>query len=377
MNILQIGAGWFPESPGGLERVYHALCCNLPNEDLYLSGLVVGSPRVQVDTDGQVRAVARAEALLPIRWWRFRRAAQHSITTDGIDIIAAHFALYAFPLLDLLGDRPFVMHFHGPWADESSQNRKSDLTARVKASLERAVYRRADRCIVLSEAFREVLCDDYGVPSERIRIVPGGVDMNRFDIDLSQIEARQHLDWPRNQPIVLTVRRLTRRMGLENLIDATEMISHHIPDFQVHIAGTGPLVDDLKRRIARRGLEKYIRLLGFVPDDLLPVAYRAADVSIVPTVALEGFGLITLESLAAGTPVLVTPVGGLPETVQGLDPELVLDDTSPHALAKGLIRVLSDRRTLPDAEACQSYVRSHFNWPNIAQRVRDVYEEVL
>ena len=63
-----------------------------------------------------------------------------------------------------------------------------------------------------------------------------------------------------------------------------------------------------------------MRLLGFVAEEDLPWLYRACDISIVPSVALEGFGLPTIESLAAGTPVLVTPIGGLPETVSELDP---------------------------------------------------------
>jgi glycosyltransferase involved in cell wall biosynthesis len=81
--------------------------------------------------------------------------------------------------------------------------------------------------------------------------------------------------------------------------------------------------------------------------------------------------------LAAGTPVQVTPVGGLPEVVSELAPELVLPDTSPPALAEGLLAALNGRLPLPSAEACQDYVRARFDWPVIAARVRDVYLEAL
>jgi glycosyltransferase involved in cell wall biosynthesis len=125
------------------------------------------------------------------------------------------------------------------------------------------------------------------------------------------------------------------------------------------------------------GLEQHVRFTGFVPEDVLPLLYRAADLSVVPTVALEGFGLTTLESLAAGTPVLVTPIGGLPEAVCGLSPDLVLDGSGSGPLADGLTAALRGTVCLPDADACRAHVRAHHDWPVVAARVRDVYAEVV
>jgi glycosyltransferase involved in cell wall biosynthesis len=105
------------------------------------------------------------------------------------------------------------------------------------------------------------------------------------------------------------------------------------PEVLLLIAGKGPLHDALSARIEDLGLQRHVRLLGYVPDADLALAYRAADLSVVPTVALEGFGLITVESLAAGTPVLVTPVGGLPETVQALAPNLILPAATDPSFA--------------------------------------------
>ena len=104
------------------------------------------------------------------------------------------------------------------------------------------------------------------------------------------------------------------------------------------------------------------------------MAYTAADFSIVPSQALEGFGLITLESLACGCPVLVTPVGGLPEVVQNLDPTLILRGTSREALAEGIHRGLSE--PLPSAVLCREYVEKNFSWPQITRRVLEIYREV-
>ena len=143
------------------------------------------------------------------------------------------------------------------------------------------------------------------------------------------------------------------------------------------IAGRGPLADCLRTRASELGLQANIRLLGFVSDESLPLLYRAATISIVPSATLEGFGLVTIESLAAGTPVLVTPVGGLPEVVSHLTPGLVFPGTSPPVLAEGLLAALNGTLPLPSAMECQEYVRARFDWPVVAARVRDVYLEAL
>ena len=251
------------------------------------------------------------------------------------------------------------------------------LKSGVQRVIEQTVYGRAVRLIALSQAFAEILSRSYGVPEERIRVVPGGVDAQRFAVLQSQGEARAELSLPTDRPIVLAVRRLVRRTGLEELVAAIALVRRQAPDVLLVIAGRGPLAESLRMQVSELGLQANIRLLGFVSDESLPLLYRAATLSIVPTVALEGFGLIVLESLAAGTPALVTPIGGLPEVVSDLSPTLVLPDTGPEALADGLLSALSGRLPLPSAEECQDYVRACFDWPAVAAQVRDVYVEAL
>jgi len=245
------------------------------------------------------------------------------------------------------------------------------------AALERTIYRRGDRFIVLSRATCDVLQRHYGVPEERIRVIPGGVNVAQFATRVTQQEARERLGWPQDRPVVFSVRRLVRRMGLEDLVSAMKEVRRRVPEVSLFIAGKGPLFASLQAQVQAQGLENHVRLLGFLAEEDLPLAYRAADLTIVPTVALEGFGLVAAESLAAGTPVLVTPEGGLPEVVSGLSHELVLPDSGAGPLADGIGRALTGNVTLPDAEACRSYAFSWFDWPVIAARVREVYSETL
>ncbi len=166
-------------------------------------------------------------------------------------------------------------------------------------------------------------------------------------------------------------------MGLEQLIEAMRGVRDAVPDALLLIAGQGPIGEEIDEQIRQLGLEHHVRRLGFVPDSDLPVAYRAADISVVPTQSLEGFGLIIAESLAAGTPALVTPIGGMPEVVRALDPALVLDDATPATIEAGLVRALREPASLPTVQACQAYARSRFDWSVVVQRLLAVYDEAI
>jgi glycosyltransferase involved in cell wall biosynthesis len=377
IHSLQIGMHWFPERAGGLDRMYYSLVGALPGAGVEVRGVVAGSPKVAEDSGGAIQGFGSAARALPLRLMDARRALRREIRQRRPDVISSHFALYTFPGLDVTRGIPQVSHFQGPWADESFVEGAATLSQRIKHSLEQSVYERSSRLIVLSNAFGEILTRRYGISPERVRVVPGCVDTAQFDPPCNQAEARMRLQLPQNRPIILAVRRLVRRMGLEDLIDAVKQVKPRHPDVLLLIAGRGRLAEELQKRIDDVDLADNVKLLGFVPDAHLPSLYRAANLSVVPTVALEGFGLITVESLAAGTPVLVTPVGGLPEAVAGLSPDLVLPSTGTDAIVEGIDAALSGRVKLPTAEECRNYARDHFDNAVVAKRVAAVYAEAI
>jgi glycosyltransferase involved in cell wall biosynthesis len=366
---------WFPETPGGVNRVYRGLVQHLPAAGVEVTGLVTGTEAVLTSSNGRVTSVCPTDAPLAVRCWRWRAAICRAIAQHPAVLPAVHFALYAFPALDRLARRPIVVHFHGPWALESREEGVGPLVTRIKAGLERAVYRHGVGFIVLSKAFGHILSDAYAIPPDRIRVVPGGVDVAAFSQPLSRTDARRVLGWSVERPTFLAVRRLVRRMGLENLIEAAGLVRESEPDALFLIAGTGPLEAELGGRIRAADLQDTVRLLGAIPEDSLPLAYRAADLTVVPTVRLEGFGMVVPESLAAGTPVLVTPVGGLPEAVAGLAADLVVPDSAPAVLADAFKRFLRGELRLPDESACRAYARARYDWPVVAGLTAAAYRE--
>ena len=152
---------------GGEGRIVSELMRCLPQAGFDFKGLVAGPRNVAELTDGRVHGFAADEKLMT-RMIGARRSIREALITLKPAVVASHFALYTAPALDLLRHSRNVSHFHGPWSAESLQEGEGHLSASVKAWIEGAVYRRADRVIVLSMAFSDLGAED---PSELLRTV--------------------------------------------------------------------------------------------------------------------------------------------------------------------------------------------------------------
>jgi len=375
-SILTVGSGWFPTTPGGMERYIYELIDKLAiNQDqIELCG--VGLPEQEDISIANIRLrnLASPHSKIWQRLWSIRSSFRQ-INLNHFDAVNLHFALYSFPILDLLPKRlPITFNFHGPWAAESQEELlNKQLTIWIKQHLvEKNTYNQCDRFIVLSRAFGNILHQQYEVPWEKIHVIPGGVDVKHFKNNLSRLGAREQLGWPTERQILFTSRRLVHRMGIDKLLTAIAKIKPVVPDIWLAIAGRGHIQTSLEKQVVELGLENQVRFLGFLPDQQLPIAYQAADLTVMPSQSFEGFGLAILESLACGTPVLCTPVGGMPEILQPFTPELITDSIAVDSLANKLQEVMLAKIVLPSREECRNYAAENYDWTNIAQRVRQV-----
>lgn len=372
-SILCLGLGWFPKTPGGLERYVYELTLRLAKNKDQVELCGVGLPETETDLPIKMTNLAAPDASILQRLWSVRNNFKKTRITKP-DAINLHFALYSVPILDLLPqDVPITFNFHGPWASESQQEGVDNLTALLKKSfVEQRTYKRCHRFIVLSKAFGNILHQKYQIPWDKIYVIPGGVDINRFNPDLSIQQARTKLGWSVERPTLFTSRRLVHRVGLDKLLIALAQIKPKIPDIYLAIAGRGPLQTSLQQQVTELGLEDNVNFLGFLPDELLPVAYQAADLTIMPSQSFEGFGLAIVESLACGTPVICTPVGGMPEILEPFSPHLITDSIEVTAIAKKLEQVFLGEIVKPSREECREYAVNNFDWDKIAQEVRKV-----
>ncbi len=374
-KILVLGMGWFPLITGGLSRYLHGLSCELSREEAQVEVCGLGMPSQESSFSSKNLTLTNisdpgGSILTRLHQVKSVLSTDHMQSKDAINL---HFALYSFPLLVHLPlTIPVTFHFHGPWALESQQEGENPIVVWLKKQLELRVYHRCDRFIVLSQAFGEVLHQEYGISWDKINVIPGGLDTQAFAPTQTQAEARTQLGWKQDRKILFTPRRLVQRMGIDRLLEAMVEVRKVIPDVWLGIAGKGPLTAQLQQQIEDLGLQDHVELLGFVPDELLSVAYQASDITVVPSISWEGFGLILVESLACGTPAISTPIGGMPEILRPLDPSLVTDSTEVSAIADRLIQFLTGELSLPSREICRDYAVKNFDWKHIAPLVQEV-----
>jgi len=248
--------------------------------------------------------------------------------------------------------------------------------------IEKKVLNACDRIAVLSRFTQEKLWSAYRILSEKVVIIPGGVDLERFYPAVDKVEIRRHLNIPEEKMILLTVRDLEPRMGLENLICAFKEVIKVVPDGYLVLGGQGPLKNSLVSLSQELGVEDYIKFVGFIPEEDLSDYYRMADVFILPTIELEGFGLITLEALASGVPVLGTPVGGTVEILGKLDSRYLFKDTKPGCMASLIIETCQQFRNNPrlwqDVSAqCTAFVKANYSWERNVDRLENLLLQSL
>jgi glycosyltransferase involved in cell wall biosynthesis len=374
VQFLFAGLGWFPHNPGGMDRYGYELMQQFVKDGDRINLCGVGLPENEPQTSISLSNLANPKDPLMQRLWsvrqRFRQQQQHIFPVAAINL---HFALYSFPLLyDFPSDVPITFTFHGPWALESQQEGEKPWSVAFKWWVEQRVYQRCDRFIVLSNAFGKILHEHYQIPWNKINVIPGGVDTRRFQMNLSRQEARQILGWSTDRLMLFTPRRLVKRVGLDVLLNAFAKVKLHCADIGLAIAGKGAQEAALKQQASELGIESHVQFLGYLPDEQLPIAYQAADLTVMPSQSLEGFGLVLLESFACGTPVLCTPVGGMPEVLNAFCPDLITESARAEAIAERLGDLLTGKLALPSRSACREYASSRFDWQIIAPQVRDV-----
>jgi glycosyltransferase involved in cell wall biosynthesis len=268
---------------------------------------------------------------------------------------------------------PKVYWFISPWAAEwKASNPESHFVSRIfnmtfRNRMEDLALQASDAVFVESEFIRrELKAHHRKIPDRKVTLIPGAVDLTRFCPDGSKEKNRAKFGIGPG-PVALTVRRLVERMGIDLLIRAAA----EVPGLQVVVGGDGPLRSELEALAA--SLKVPAKFLGYVKDEDLPSLYRAADLFVLPTRALEGFGLVAIEAMACGTPAMGTPVGAIPEVLGPL--KLLFDDTTAPAIAGGIRRFLAEADGAL-AERCRAHVAAHYDWSKVVERVEHVLVEV-
>ena len=273
-----------------------------------------------------------AAAWNPARGFAHQKAASAVLARQlpQVDAIHGHIPLTTLAALEFYGDSVRSCYtIHSPAKMEMAiEWRSSSFLRRITAPIgleminriEAECLRRANVITALSRYTIDCIRKLHGGKlAKKVQCIPGWVDSSRFVPIEDRERAKSQLGWPADVPILFTLRRLVSRMGLDRLLDATQLLLQEGQRFHLVIGGSGPLRTKLEQQALCLGIDNSVSFLGRVEDRVLPSAYAACDAFVLPTAELECFGLIALEALSAGRPVLATPVGAIPEVIRKFD----------------------------------------------------------
>ena len=265
--------------------------------------------------------------------------------------------------------------------DAVNFTKKYNFTQRINE--ETLLYRNCDEVIATTPPQVDMIVEEYGAPAEQVHMIPPGYDDNRFYpvSAASRTALRQRLGFEGR--VVLAIGRLARNKGYDLLIDAFSVVASRIPDAVLQLAagGTTPnpneqkILDELKAQAASLGLDHRVKFSGFVADADLPDYYRAADVFVLSS-RYEPFGMTAIESMACGTPTVVTTHGGLYRALTFGRHALYADSFDKEDLGISIVKVLKHPRLAHRLGRMGAHkARSLFTWTGIAQQLISLIEE--
>lgn len=253
-----------------------------------------------------------------------------------------------------------------------------------RLQIEYEVLRKSDALVAESPASKQHMVQEYGVDPQRIQVVPCGVDTTLFQPQ-DWRQARRALALPETAPILLFVGRIQPLKGLGTLLRAAQGVRQHYPDLHVLIVGGG--VDESDTNEAEElgrlqalgqqlGLTPHLHFIKAQPQEALAQYYAAADVFVMPS-HYESFGMVVLEAMACGTPVVASDVGGLAWTVQHERTGLLAPVSDWHAFAQAIIRILAtpERRETFGHAAIQR--ARTFAWEQIVEENLQLYHRLI
>ncbi|MEB3285464.1 MAG: glycosyltransferase family 4 protein [Candidatus Sericytochromatia bacterium] len=238
------------------------------------------------------------------------------------------------------------------------------------------------------EAWRVIVCSQYmlaetkqafGVPEDKINIIPNGVKYEKFNPTLSateRVQFRRHFAAD-HQKLVFFVGRMTPEKGAQVLLEAVPKVLAGFGDARFVVVGKGGFLADLKRRAHELGVAPYVNFTGFVSDQDLLKLYQVIDVAVFPSL-YEPFGIVALEGMAAKVPVVVADTGGLGSIVEHTKSGITTFSGDADSLSWGILEVLKnvDYANWLAANG-RKRVEEVFNWPAIARTTAAVYTRVL
>jgi D-inositol-3-phosphate glycosyltransferase len=295
------------------------------------------------------------------------------------DLVHSHYWMSGRPAIALARrwGAPHIAMFH-TLAEVKNRARLTEHESLDRIIAERDIARTADRIVVATEHERDLLTSLYDADAGRIVTVPCGVDLDLFTPMDKEI-ARARLRLSERERIILFVGRIEPLKGIDILINVAAQL-HEDENFCVLIVGGDARaeaeVEQLRALAARLGVDHHIAFVGAVEHDDLPLYYNAADVCVVPSY-YESFGMVAVEAMACGTPVVASRVGGLASTISDGETGYLIPWRCPEPFAERLELLLDNDELRAAFGRAGREAVERYRWANVAEAVAGLYDSLL
>ena len=388
MKILMLTWEYPPRIVGGIARVVHDLSKRLIKDGHEVTVVTyrdnAGVPEYENDKGVNVYRVDNymihpnnfIDWIMQLNFNLIAKATEIINKEGGFDVIHAHdwLVTYAAKSLKNAYDIPIVATIHATEAGRNSGIH--DDTQRYINDTEWLLTYEATEVIVNSNFMKNDLQRLFGLPYDKINVIPNGINLNNFTgIERDYDFRRQYaMD---NEKIILYVGRLVYEKGIQHLIAAMPKILSNYHDAKLVIAGKGGMIDDLKAETSSLGLDNKVYFTGYMDSKKVQKMYKCADVAVFPS-TYEPFGIVALEAMLAGVPTVVSDVGGLDEIVtHGVD-GMKSYAGNPNSIADSVTALLYDHQLATNiSKKARQKVKEQFNWEKIAQDTHFTYEKAI
>ena len=235
----------------------------------------------------------------------------------------------------------------------------------------------ANRVIVCSESMKDEICNHFNIPEKKVDVIPNAIDATKYQTSADKGAVRQRYGVGWGEKLVLCVGRLVPQKGVEYFIRAIPSIARRFPEAKYVIVGEGWSRDLLEAEARASGHSDKIKFTGFASDQDVIDLMTSADVLVVPSI-YEPFGIVALEGMATGVPVVASNVGGLAEVIDHDRTGLFVYPRSPESIAWGIGKILSD----PDhaqwlTKNAKEKLHKAYSWEAVAMKTVEVYRKVV
>lgn len=388
MKILMLTWEYPPRIVGGIARVVHDLSKRLIKDGHEVTVVTyrdnAGVPEYENDKGVNVYRVDNymihpnnfIDWIMQLNFNLIAKATEIINKESGFDVIHAHdwLVTYAAKSLKNAYDIPIVATIHATEAGRNSGIH--DDTQRYINDTEWLLTYEATEVIVNSNFMKNDLQRLFGLPYDKINVIPNGINLNNFTgIERDYDFRRQYaMD---NEKIILYVGRLVYEKGIQHLIAAMPKILSNYHDAKLVIAGKGGMIDELKAETSSLGLDNKVYFTGYMDSKRVQKMYKCADVAVFPS-TYEPFGIVALEAMLAGVPTVVSDVGGLDEIItHGVDGMKSYAGNS-NSIADSVTALLYDHQLATNiSKKARQKVKEQFNWEKIAQDTHFTYEKAI